>query len=159
MHTSSSSISQARRFNWKQLLLSSAWLKRLRTKTLSVCKHVLKQSGISELWLGTSRACDHFLVLTDHCPPCPPHHCRRDTEQGLSWDASSSSVTEHVCACMHMCVHVHVWVVNGIILKLHYIFSIKHTISINSSTKTPMWMVYCLHLTPNFTEGEGVKEN
>lgn len=107
--------------------------KRLRTKKPSAFPSV---SGISELGLLTSRACNHLLVLPDHyCPPCPLHHCRRDAEQALSRDASSSSVTEHVCMHAHVCVHVHVRVVNGILLKLHYIFSIKHTISINSSTK------------------------
>lgn len=30
---------------------------------------------------------------------------------------------QNMCACMHMCVHVHVWVVRGIVLKLHFIFS------------------------------------
>lgn len=102
-HTFSSSIAQAKRFKWKQLLLSSVCLQRLRTKTLSISKYELKQSGISELWLVTRRAWNHFLVLTDHYPPCPLHHCRRDTEQVLSWDASSSSVTEHVCMHAHVC--------------------------------------------------------
>lgn len=62
-------------------------------------------------------------------------------------------------ACMHICAHMRVRVVNGITLKLHYIFSMKHTISINSSTKTPVRILYCLHVTPNFTEGKGVREN
>lgn len=103
-NSSSSSLSQAKRLNWKQLLLSSAWLKRAQNQnSLSISERAPEQSGISELCLVTSRAWDHFLVLTDPYPPCPLHHCRRDTEQVLSWDASSSSVTEHVCMHAHVC--------------------------------------------------------
>lgn len=160
MHTFSSSISQAKRLTgnscfWAQ---SDSKAQNQNPQHFQVgTKAVWDLRALADLQV-TRRACNHFLVLSDHYPPCPLHDCWRDTEQVLSWDASSSSVTEcvHAYTCVFMCMF---WVVNGIILKLHYIFSIKHTTSINSSTKTPMWMVYCLHLTPNFTEGEGVKEN
>lgn len=105
-HTFSSSIAQAKRFKWKQLLLSSVCLQRLRTKTLSISKYELKQSGISELWLVTRRAWNHFLVLTDHYPPLsssPLQKGYRTSSLLRCFQQFSDRTCVHACTCVFTC--------------------------------------------------------
>lgn len=105
MHTLSSTISQAKRLTGNSCFCaqSDSKAQNQNPQHFQVCTKVvwdLRAVADSQV---TRRACNHFLVLTDHYPPCPLHDCRRDTKQVLFWDASSSSVTEHVCMHAHVC--------------------------------------------------------
>lgn len=83
----------------------------------------------------TRRTCSRLLVLKAMSHPILPP---RDLHKGrnvLSRDASSSSEWQNMCACAHVCATCMSGWRMGSASSHITLFSVKHTISVNSSTK------------------------